>query len=213
MVTMASVLEHQSSKQSLKQLTLTLILQQCNSACTSHCSTPTCLTFNNYTYMRTLIGPLHMANVHSMSSLTFSRVTKHAQTLNYTIYTNADFARNWNRIELADPDTAQSSNAYIIMFTCCPIYWQSMLPTVIALSSTKAEVISLTQALHTMIPLMDYVREMKHLGHNIPATSPVLRCHLIEDNSAAIKLATYDKVQPRMKYMGTKWHHFQDYIK
>ena len=130
----------------------------------------------------------------------------------FTVYADADFAGNWNRIESADADTARSRTAYIIMYAGCPIYWQSTLQTVIALSTTEAEVISLSQALRATIPLMEIAREMKRCGHNVPAITPVVRCRLFEDNSAAIELASTDKIRPRTKYMGTKWHHFRDYV-
>ena len=44
------------------------------------------------------------------------------------------------------------------------------------------------------------------------AVTPTVHCRLFEDNSAAIELATKDKVRPRTKYMGTKWNHFRHYV-
>ena len=98
------------------------------------------------------------------------------------------------------------------MYAGCPVYWQSKLQTEIALSTTEAEVLSLSQALRATIPLMEIAREMKRSGHFMQATTPTVHCRLFEDNSAAIELATKDKVRPRTKYMGTKWHHFRHYV-
>jgi hypothetical protein len=130
-------------------------------------------------------------------------------TKSFEVYADADFAGNFHRNESADPDTARSRTGYIILYAGCPVYWQSKLQSEIALSTTEAEVISLSQALRATIPLMNIAKEMKQLGQDIHATVPKVHCRLFEDNSAAIEMATTDKIRPRTKYMGTKWHHFR----
>ena len=58
------------------------------------------------------------------------------------------------------------------MYAGCLVYWQSKLQTEIALSTTEAEVLSLSQALRATIPLMEITREMKRSGHCLQAVTP-----------------------------------------
>jgi len=130
-------------------------------------------------------------------------------TKGFEVYVDADFAGNFHRTESSDPDTARSRTGYIILYAGCPIYWQSKLQTEIALSTTEAEVVAMSQALRATIPLMEMAKEMQALGFDMTATKPTVHCRVFEDNSAAIEMATNSKVRPRTKYMGTKWHHFR----
>jgi hypothetical protein len=130
----------------------------------------------------------------------------------FEVYADADFCGNFNKTEPAtDPDTARSRTGYVVFYTGCPIYWKSVLQTEIALSTTEAEIISLSQALKTTIPLMEITKEMKRHGFSVLSTKPTVHCKLFEDNSGAIELATKRKVRPRTRYMNVKWFNFRHY--
>ena len=90
--------------------------------------------------------------------------------------------------------------------------WKSQLQTEIALSTTEAEYISLSQALRKTIPLMEIVREMKGLGYNTGSTTPRIHCTLFEDNSGALTLAKAPAMRPRTKHINVKYHHFRSYV-
>jgi hypothetical protein len=127
-------------------------------------------------------------------------------------YADADFAGNFVKADApTDADTARSRTGFVIYYAGCPIYWKSVLQGEIALSTTEAEIISLSTALKTAIPLMEITKEMKRLGYNILSTVPTVHCKLFEDNSGAIELATNRKVRPRTRYMNVKWFHFRHY--
>lgn len=65
----------------------------------------------------------------------------------FKVYTDADFVGGFNKHQTNDPATAKLRIAYHIMFNNCLIYSHSKLQTEIALSTTEAEYICLSQAL------------------------------------------------------------------
>jgi hypothetical protein len=133
-------------------------------------------------------------------------------TRGFEVYADADFAGNFIKSEApTDPDTARSRTGFVVFYAGCPIYWQSKLQTEVALSTTEAEIISLSMALKTTIPLMEITKEMRRYGFQVLSTIPTVHCKLFEDNSGAIELATNKKVRPRTRYMNVKWFHFRHY--
>eukprot|EP00978_Attheya_sp_CCMP212_P020004 scaffold56790_cov72-Attheya_sp.AAC.1 len=64
-------------------------------------------------------------------------------------WVDADFCRgNWDhKYALEDPTTARSRSGYIVRYCCCPILWRSKLQTEVALSTTEAEYVALSQSL------------------------------------------------------------------
>ena len=80
----------------------------------------------------------------------------------FACWADADFVGNWNAtIAMEDMTTARSRSGYIITYASCPIIWASKLQTEIALSTTKAEYISLSIALRETIPLIDICKELR----------------------------------------------------
>jgi hypothetical protein len=71
----------------------------------------------------------------------------------FEVYADADFAGNWYKSTAqVDPSTAKSRSSYMITYGNCPILWGSKLQTCIALSTTEAEYIVLSQSLRDTIP-------------------------------------------------------------
>jgi len=64
----------------------------------------------------------------------------------------------------------------------------------IVLSSTKSEFIGLSTALHTAIPIMELVKELKGQGYDMVSTQPTVNCQVFEDNSGALKIAKVPKL-------------------
>ena len=107
------------------------------------------------------------------------------------LWCDADFSGNW-RAEDAHEDraTAKSRTGYIIKYAGCPITWASKMQTEIALSTTEAEFIALSEGLRTTIPIMNLMEEMQELGISVM------------DNKAKNKLQSV-----RRQFRGTKHCH------
>lgn len=100
-----------------------------------------------------------------------------------------------------DPSTAKSCTRYVILFADCPIIWSSKLQTQIALSTTKAEYIALSQFLRDTIPLMQLLQEFKDKGFSTVSVIPKVHCKAFEDNSGTLELAKVPKLRPRTKHI------------
>jgi hypothetical protein len=125
------------------------------------------------------------------------------------IYVDADFAGNWDP-ELAglDPDTAHSRHGFVVFLAGIPLVWKSSLQQEHALSSTESELIELSMALKTTIPMMAMLQEMKDLGFPVGSGDKALHCELFEDNSGALAIASMPKVRPQTKHINDKYFHF-----
>ena len=129
-------------------------------------------------------------------------------------YADANFAGNWNKSTAEhDISTAKSRTGFVITFAGCPILWTSKIQTQIALSTTKAKYISLSESLRSTIPLMNLINEIKSHGHNIVSTAPRVHCKAFEDNSGALELARLPKLHPHTKHINLVYHHFKDHVK
>jgi hypothetical protein len=128
-------------------------------------------------------------------------------------YADASFGGDWNRATAAhDASTAKSRTGYLITYCGCPIIWASKLQTEIALSTTEAEYIALSQALREVIPLMEQIREARTFGFDFPYAPARVHCKAFEDNSGALEMAVTPKIRPRTKYINCKYHHFRSHV-
>jgi len=73
----------------------------------------------------------------------------------------AHFSGNWN-VEMAHLDraTAKSRTGYIVRYAGCPLTWASKMQTEMALSTTEAEFMALSEGFCTVIPIMNLMEEM-----------------------------------------------------
>jgi hypothetical protein len=132
----------------------------------------------------------------------------------FEVYADADFTRNWHRPTAhKDPSTAKSRSGYVILFAGCPIIWSLKLQTQIALSTTEAEYIALSQSLREMrISLMQLLEEFKEKGFPVVSTKPRVHCKAFEDNSGALELARLPKLRPQTKHINLVYHRFCDFV-
>ena len=98
------------------------------------------------------------------------------------------------------------------MFAGCPIIWMSKLQTEIALSTTEAEYIALSESLRHVIPVMNLCEECVERGFLQDVIPPTIRCTVFEDNSGALELARAPKMRPRTKHINIKHHHFRQHV-
>ena len=64
--------------------------------------------------------------------------------------------------------------------------WFSKLQTEIALSTTAAEYVALSQSMREVIPMVNFLKEIKARGVIDPETVPTIHCTAFEDNEGAI---------------------------
>lgn len=133
--------------------------------------------------------------------------------LDFQVYADADYSGLWDRRTAQDdPTTAKSRTGFVIMFAGCPIIWISRLQTEIALSTTEAEYIALSESLRHVIPLMNLMDECNHFKVFDQAIKPNIHCTAFEDNSGALELARAPRMRPRTKHINIKYHHFRSHI-
>ena len=130
------------------------------------------------------------------------------------VYADADFSGNWNKLTASeDPSTSKSRTGFIITFANCPITWSSKLQTQVALSSTEAEYVALSQSLREAIPIMQLLEELKNRKIHIYSTEPKVYCKAFEDNSGALEISRLPKIRPRTKHINLKYHHFREFVR
>ncbi len=127
-------------------------------------------------------------------------------------FVDADFAGGWSQATAEDASTVLSRTGYVINFAGCPLIWCSKLQTEIALSTTEAEYIALSQALREVIPIMELLKEVNEI-FPIDLPKPKVHCKVWEDNNGCIALAKGEKFSPRTKHIGIKYHHFRSHIR
>jgi hypothetical protein len=129
----------------------------------------------------------------------------------FKCWVDANYCGNWNPFASEDPSMAKSRSGYVITYLGCPLVWASRLQTIFALSTTEAEYIALSTALRDVIPMMDLLKEMKEMGHDVQ-TKPMVHCKLFEDNSGALEQARVAKYRPRTRHINAAWHHFRSHV-
>ena len=82
----------------------------------------------------------------------------------------------------------------------------------IALSTTEAEYIVLSQAMRDLIPFVNILAELQTF-YSDQVDKPQILCRLFEDNNGALLLATEQKYRPRTKHISLKYHHFRSFVK
>jgi hypothetical protein len=129
-------------------------------------------------------------------------------------WVDAAHASEWsNKTASNDPSTARSRMGYIIKYAGCPMHWASKMQTEIALSSTEAEYIALSQSMREVIPIMWLLQEAYQHGVPVLTKPPKIHCKVFEDNEGAIEIAKVPKMRPRTKHLNIKYHHFREEVK
>ena len=79
------------------------------------------------------------------------------------------------------------------MFASCPVLWTSKLQTEVALSTTEAEYIALSQSARDLIPMRGLLHELSKATQLIVG-STIAHSTIVEDNKGCVELAN----APRM---------------
>ncbi len=94
----------------------------------------------------------------------------------------------------------------------CPISWAFKLQSQVAMSTSEAEYIAMSQALRDVIPIMRLLQEMREQDFKVLCAWPYMCCKVFEDNSGALKLARLPKLCPRTKHINVCYHHFCKHV-
>eukprot|EP00957_Ditylum_brightwellii_P103847 7910864-Ditylum_brightwellii.AAC.1 len=63
-------------------------------------------------------------------------------------YVGTDFAGSWSKADADSPENIILCTGFVIMYTGCPVLWQSKFQMEIALSEAEAEYIALLSVMH-----------------------------------------------------------------
>jgi hypothetical protein len=132
----------------------------------------------------------------------------------FECYCDADFAGNRNKkFAAVDPSISKSQSGWIVFYAGCPVCWASKLQSQVALSTTKAEYVAMSQSLRDVIPVMNLIQEMQEKGFQVICTQPYVYCKVFEDNSSALELTRLPKLRPRTKHINVCYHHFHKHMR
>ena len=128
-------------------------------------------------------------------------------------YADADFAGSWKKSNPLDETSTLSRTGYLVMLFNCPVIWNSKLQATIALSTTEAELISLSHATKDTKFLLHLLTELSSTCTQMKQLRPKMITRLYEDNKAVIEIAEEPKLRPRTKHLAVKLFHFRHEIK
>ncbi len=129
-------------------------------------------------------------------------------------WVDAAHASEWNNKTASDDSSsARSRMGYIITYAGCPMHWTSKMQTEIALSTTEAEYIALSQSMREVLPIIWLLEEARQFGIPVLNAKPKVHCKVFEDNAGAIEIATVPKMRPRSKHLNIKYHHFREEVR
>jgi hypothetical protein len=131
---------------------------------------------------------------------------------NLNCYVDADFTGNWTKDTSHDPNSVKSRTGYVICFANCPVLWASKLQSEIALSTTEAEYIALSQAMRELIPMQSILKEISEMTKFIIGDT-IAHCTVFEDNQGCIDLIHSPKINPRTRHISIKYHHFREHVR
>ncbi|GJY19058.1 retrotransposon protein, putative, ty1-copia subclass [Tanacetum coccineum] len=110
-------------------------------------------------------------------------------------FVDADYAK--------DPDKGRSITGYVFMVHGCVVSWKATLQHVVALSTTEAEYMALTEAVKESIWLKGLLIE---LGVNL--RSVVVNC----DNQSSIHLSRNAMFHERTKHINVRYHFIREIV-
>ena len=128
-------------------------------------------------------------------------------------YVDADFCGAYKQcVELeTDYMIMRSRTGYAINFADVPIMWISKRQSEIALSTTEAEFIALSQSLRDVIPIQSFLRELNDL-FDLRIVEPLIKSTVFEDNNGALEVARTPRIRPRTKHISIKYSHFREKV-
>ena len=113
-------------------------------------------------------------------------------------YIDAYFDCEWAQADADNEENVMSHTGYAITYAECPVLWCSKLQIEIALSTTEAEYISLSQAMREILPFMALMKEGYFIfNKNLP--KPEVFCKVFKGNKIWIYVSESNKFSPGRK--------------
>ena len=104
----------------------------------------------------------------------------------------------------SDASDRKSITGYIVQYGGAPVSWKSKKQPTVALSTTEAEYLALTEATKEALWISLIFKEM-----NIPLTLPV---PIYEDNNSCILLAEHPVFHQRTKHIDIRYHFIREHV-
>ena len=109
--------------------------------------------------------------------------------LDVDAYVDADFAGLYDREPDHLPEAVKSRAGWVITIAGCPALWKSALIPEIALSTTHAEYVALSQCMRVIIPLIAMMKEVLAVVSKDMVVGTTFHSTVFEDNMGALHLA------------------------
>ncbi len=140
-------------------------------------------------------------------------ILKPSSLHNLDCFVDADFAGTWTISTSELPSSIKSCTGYVITFAFCPVLWSSKLQSEVALSTTEAEYIALSQSTRDLIPMNGLLHELS-VTTKLIVGSTVAHSTIFEDNKGCVELATAPKMRPHTRHIALKYHyhHFRSHV-
>jgi hypothetical protein len=91
------------------------------------------------------------------------------------------------------------------------VLWSSKLQTEIALSTTDAEYIALSQATRDLIPMQSLLHELS-TAIRLIVGSTTAHSTIFKDNKGCVELANAPRMRPQTRHIALKYHHFRSHV-
>jgi len=111
--------------------------------------------------------------------------------------------KGYSDASYAEEKDRKSTSGYVFMKNGGPISWKSSKQHIIALSSTEAEYISLTDAANEAMWLRNFDREIKNQSNTV---------EIFEDNQSAIHLSSDNIFSHRTKHIEVRYHFIREKV-
>ncbi len=109
------------------------------------------------------------------------------------------------------PSTARSRSGWIIFYAGCPVSWDSKLQSQVALLTTEAEYIFMSQSLRDVIPVMNLLQEMRERYFQVICTKPHVGKPTTEDQAHKCLLSSFLRTCEKGAYQDIPcWHERPD---
>lgn len=144
-------------------------------------------------------------------------IMKPDATKGFECHVDASFAGEWSKLiaeqAITDPNTARSRTGYVLTCAAALLIWGSRLQTEIALSSTEAEMIALSQATRENIFMLSLIADAKDNGVDLAVSDHKIITTVFEDNQGTIAIAKEPRIRPRTKHINLKYWHFITFLR
>ncbi|GKB53990.1 retrotransposon protein, putative, ty1-copia subclass [Tanacetum coccineum] len=121
--------------------------------------------------------------------------TNHGNHVDVTGFVDADYAK--------DPDKGRSITGYAFLVQGCVVSWKETLQNVVALSTTKAEYMALTEDVKETIWLRGLLEEL-----GVELKTVAVNC----DNQGAIHLSRNHVFHERTKHINVRYHFIREVL-